>query len=221
MSPDATLRFSSSLVEEATPSIREDATPPSGIARPYLRGVEESSDESLLQAIPKGSREALDVLFSRYGRAVFHVACRILKDESEANDVRQEVFLYIFQKAHLFDPAKGAGSSWIMQIAYHRAIDRLRYLGSRLHYDAQQFDEQMSAGVPPLSTDQIDRRALLKRLKGMLSPDQQQTLDLYFFEGYTFREIAEKTGQTLGNVRNHYYRALERLRTHIFRQNRD
>jgi RNA polymerase sigma-70 factor (ECF subfamily) len=129
--------------------------------------------------------------------------------------------MYIFQKAHLFDPAKGAGSSWIMQIAYHRAIDRLRYLDSRLHYDAQQFDEQMSAGVPPLSTDQIDRRALLKRLKGMLSPDQQQTLDLYFFEGYTFREIAEKTGQTLGNVRNHYYRALDRLRTHIFRQNRD
>jgi RNA polymerase sigma-70 factor (ECF subfamily) len=46
--------------------------------------------------------------------------------------------------------------------------------------------------------------------------DQQQTLELHFFEGYSLREIAEKSGQSIGNVRHHYYRALERLRSNLF-----
>jgi RNA polymerase sigma-70 factor (ECF subfamily) len=57
---------------------------------------------------------------------------------------------------------------------------------------------------------------LLNRLREQLSAEQRQTLELHFFEGYTFHEIAEKTGQTFGNVRNHYYRGLERLRSCVF-----
>ncbi|RXH58218.1 hypothetical protein GRAN_1528 [Granulicella sibirica] len=53
-----------------------------------------------------------------------------------------------------------------------------------------------------------------------MTADQQQTLELHLFEGYSLREIAEKNGQTLGNVKHHYYRALERLRSHLFSQKR-
>ena len=180
-------------------------------------GLNGCSDEELLAFLSGGSKQGLGVLFRRHGRAVLQVAWRILRNESEAADVRQDVFLYIFEKARLFDPSKGSGSSWIMQVAYHRALDRRRYLTNRQHYDAPVFDEQHSSiGAVPPSTDVIDGKAILARLRETLSDEQRETLELHLFQGYSLREIADKSGQSLGNVRHHYYRALDRLRAHIF-----
>ena len=91
------------------------------------------------------------------------------------------------------------------------------YLGHRQHYNGQEFDEcRLVANHGQISINELAGKALLSKLRSELSTDQLQTLELHFFEGYSFHEIAEKTGQTFGNVRNHYYRALERLRSHIF-----
>ena len=73
------------------------------------------SDEHLLLQVGNGGREALSILFHRHARSVFNVAKRILKDNSEAEDLLQELFLFVFQKARLFDPRKGAAASWIIQ----------------------------------------------------------------------------------------------------------
>jgi RNA polymerase sigma factor (sigma-70 family) len=149
------------------------------------------------------------------------VAYRILRDEAEADDLRQEVFLYLSERSQQFDAQKGTGSSWIMQVAYHRALDRRRHLDFRQHYGSEEFDEQRiptTAGQP--SPETIDGRAIRKRLKDQLTPIQQETLELHFFERYSLREIAEKSGETVGNVRHHYYRALERLRSHLFSKKR-
>jgi RNA polymerase sigma-70 factor (ECF subfamily) len=64
--------------------------------------------------------------------------------------------------------------------------------------------------------DALVAKTCLNRLREQVSTEQREALEFHFFDGYTFREIAEKTGQTLGNVRNHYYRGLERLRACIF-----
>jgi len=179
------------------------------------------SDNELLLAAGKGNRQALGTLFQRHGRAVFHVAWRILRDEGEADDLRQEVFLYLFQKACHYDPLKASAASWIIQIAYHRAIDRKRFLNSRQHYRSEELEEQgIGSLVTRPSTDQIDGKAILEKLRGQLSRDQQQTLELHFFEGYTFQEIADESGQSIGNVRHHYYRALERLRSNLLSKKR-
>jgi RNA polymerase sigma-70 factor, ECF subfamily len=179
------------------------------------------SDERLMEQVQQGTQEALALLFRRHGRTVFNVAWRILRDHSEADDLRQEVFLYIFERARLFDFRKGSAAAWIMQVTYHRAIDRRRYLACRQHYDACKFDEQqVPAGIAPMSTDVIDGKAILSRLRSTLSPEQRETLELHLFEGYSLREIAEKSGQSVGNVRHHYYRAVERLRSHIFPRSR-
>jgi len=182
----------------------------------------EVSDEQLMEQVRQGSREALASLFRRHNRPVRNVAYRILRDESEADDLVQEVFLYVFEKAKLFDPKKGAASSWIIQIAYHRAINRRQYLTVRQHYNAHELEEQrLEPSERRLFVDEVMARTLLNRLRGQISDEQRQTLEFHHFDGYTFREIAEKTGQTLGNVRNHYYRGLERLRACIFPQKGD
>jgi len=224
MSSDAAVSFQNALLNpngDVTSSARTSVTLQStiGLAAPVVNDgyLQASSDENLLILVSRGNKEALSVLFQRHARAVYNVARRILKDDSEAEDLVQELFLFIFQKGGAFDAAKGSAVSWIIQMAYHRAIDRRRYLGFRQHYNGQELNEDRLIGNRgQISIDELAGKAVLNRLREELSADQQQTLELHFFEGYSFREIADKTGQAIGNVRNHYYRGIERLRSHIF-----
>lgn len=221
MSSEAALPFPNALVEANDAAECQSTAAESQPSSASELGSRSCSDEELLQSLGQGSKQALAILFQRHGRAVFHVAWRILRDEGEADDLRQDVFLYLYQKASLYDPEKASASSWIIQIAYHRAIDRKRFLNSRQHYRSEELGEQ---GIGSLftrpSTDQIDGKAILERLRGELTADQRQTLELHFFEGYTFQEIAKESGQSVGNVRHHYYRALERLRSNLFSKKR-
>lgn len=218
---EAALQLPKALVEPSILPGPERLTVEVIASQPLERTEDSRSDEELLKAVGSGSKDALGVLFRRHGRVVFNVAWRILRDESEADDLRQEVFLYLFERAQLYDSRKATALSWIVQVTYHRAIDRRRYLSLRQHYKLEALDEQTAGpAVQELLTDQLDGKVILERLRGQLTSDQQQTLELHFFEGYSFREIAEKTRQPIGNVRHHYYRALERLRSNLFPQKR-
>lgn len=202
--------------EPCSPSVdRPESGELSSVAKQHVH----QSDETLLAEVGHGSKEALSILFRRHRRTVSNVAWRILRDTSEAEDLCQDVFLFLFQKAELFDANKGPAASWIIQITYHRAINRRQYLAFRQHYNAEQLnEEQITAKHQPLFIDEIVARTLLNRVREHLSADQRHTLELHFFEGYSFREIAEKTSQTLGNIRHHYYRGLECLRSNVFPQ---
>jgi len=221
MSTEATLNLLQALVVAETPPDERSQTSPLPTVDKANDPSQSLPDERLLEAVGSGSKDALGLLFRRHGRVVFNVAWRILRDESEADDLRQEVFLYIFERANHYDSQKSTAVSWIVQITYHRALDRRRYLSSRQHYKLEALDEQRQGPRgAEVSTDQLDGKAILDKLKGQLTSDQQQTLELHFFEGYSFREIAEKTCQPVGNVRHHYYRALDRLRSNLFPQKR-
>ena len=218
MSSDVTAFFPKSLGDVSDLQVERVHSP---LAAADHLTIAEQTDEQLLSQVALGSRDALGLLFRRHARAVFHVAWRILRDESEADDLRQDVFLYLSERSQNFDAEKGSGVSWIIQVTYHRAIDRRRYLGFRQYYSTEEFDEQrMPATTAQPSTDALDGRAIRDRLRDQLTAAQQQTLELHFFEGYSLREIAERNGQTVGNVRHHYYRALERLRSHLFAKKR-
>jgi RNA polymerase sigma-70 factor, ECF subfamily len=180
------------------------------------------SDECLMIRVGEQGGEALALLFRRYSRLVRGVAFRILRDASEADDLLQEIFLFVHRKASIFDPNKASVRSWIVQMTYQRAIDRRRYLQSRHFYTHLDID-----GVSNLAAHGEGREgsSLLSRLVGntttqglldTLTEDQRNTLTLHFFEGYTFGEIAANLDQPLGNIRNHYYRGLEHLRKQVF-----
>lgn len=182
--------------------------------------IPEISDELLLEQICEGAKEALGVLFRRHARSVRNVAYRILRNEAEADDLVQEVFLFIFRKAALFDIARGAARSWIFRVAYHRAFDRRRYLTSRHFYSIKELEDTAFRLADPreeplfheLSMEGIFGKELTAKFNDRLTADQRETIQLFFFEGYALKEIAELTGRSLVNVRNHYYRGLERLR---------
>ena len=185
----------------------------------------EISDESLLSRIGVGDREALAALFERYARLTRSVAARILRDTTEAEDLVQDLFLYIQRKCGIFDSSKSTARSWIVQMAYHRALDRRRYLQSREFYAQPiQADSAQVVGKPTTESDYsaeaVFGRNGLDKIVNALSADQRETLRLHFFEGYTLLEVSEKLGQPPGNVRHHYYRALDRLRKEMFANDR-
>jgi RNA polymerase sigma-70 factor (ECF subfamily) len=103
-------------------------------------------------------------------------------------------------------------------MAYHRAIERRRYLTARQFYSRVEIESDTDhvVGTPTAECDYsaeavFGRNGLSQVLKS-LSEDQRETLRLHFFDGYTLAEISQRLGQTLGNVRNHYYRGLDKLR---------
>jgi len=182
----------------------------------------EISDDALMIRICGGSREALAILFRRYARLVRTVAMRILRDDSEADDLLQDVFLFVHHNCSIFDSSKASLRSWIVQMAYHRAIERRRYLTTRRFYSRTDIENTAShvVGNPTAESDYsaeavFGRNGLNKVLES-LSEEQRETLRLHFFDGYTLLEISQKLGQPLGNVRHHYYRGLDRLRKQMF-----
>lgn len=178
----------------------------------------EPSDEILLANVAGGDQQALGCLFQRYGRLLRSVAVRILGDGSEAEDLVQDLFLFIHRKSVIFDSSRSSARSWIVQMAYHRAISRRRYLVTRQFYTHEGVDgiSQQVVGVATTENDYSAEAVLgrngLEKVMEALTDDQRETLQLHFFEGYTLAEISEKLGQPHGNVRHHYYRGLAQLR---------
>lgn len=190
----------------------------------HLRPPDEKqvSDERLLSRFLDGDMEALALLFGRYANAFRHIGRRILRDDTEADDLVQDLFLFLERSSSAFDRSKSSLGSWIIHMAYQRAIERRRRLFARHFYDR----EEIQRGAPRLvgiatieddySPEAVFGRNGLEKVLSALSEDQRETLRLFFFEGYTLSEISAKLGQTLGNVRNHYYRALDKLRKQMF-----
>jgi RNA polymerase sigma-70 factor (ECF subfamily) len=172
-----------------------------------------SSDEQIMAAIQNDNADALAVLYDRYHRLVFSIALRITRDPGEAEDVVQNVFLEIFRSVTQFDAGRGTAKVWLLQYAYHRSINRRQYLQLRSFYDGVTLNDGDGQTSPwPLQASVSDSRRLVQQGLSGLNEAQRRVIELACMEGLTMREIAEQTGESLANVRNHYYRGLEKLR---------
>jgi RNA polymerase sigma-70 factor, ECF subfamily len=178
-------------------------------------------DEDLLVLVQSGDRDALGVLFDRYARLILSVGLRVIRDSAEAEDLVHDVFLFIVHRKSLFDPSKGSARVWLARTTHHRALDRRKYLLRRSFYDKDKadscFEAETSNGAD--HPEFLYWQSYLKRIFDDLSEDQRATLELHFFEGLTISEIGEKLGKSPANIRNYYYRGLERLRSFMAQQN--
>lgn len=175
-----------------------------------------STDEELLARIQQRDESSALILFHRYDKLTFSIGLRILRDEGEAEDLVQEMFIRLCSEANTFDSEKGSARTWLIQMIYRRAFDRRAYLHRRQFYcgtDATEHTNTLVGNRNP-EEDIIDRLTVqqLKAAFGELSDKQCETLEMFFFEGLKLAEIAERTGEDIKNVRHHYYRGLERLR---------
>jgi RNA polymerase sigma-70 factor (ECF subfamily) len=183
--------------------------------------VADVTDETLLSLIKAGEKESLACLFRRYAPSVRSIGQRILHNAAEADDLVQDVFLYIYRKCALYNPFKGSARGWLIQVAYTQAFMRRRKVNSGGFRSSEIRDSDRQSG-PEEGNGADDDHPLetffgwngWKKVWDSLSECQQETLRLHFYEGCTFAEISEKLGQSYVSIRHHYYRALEKLRKH-------
>jgi RNA polymerase sigma-70 factor (ECF subfamily) len=211
--------FSSIRIPSLGITNARQATPK--IHRATSEDASQFSDEVLISALGD-DRSALSELFQRYARLIRSIGRQILRDRSEADDLVQDVFLYLHRKHALFNASKGSARSWILQVAYTQALLRRRHLKSHGFYDCGTGDRgpetERAMWIDPhygQTVEGLFGRNAWKKVMEELTEDQRETLRLHFFEGHAFAEIAEKLGQSYANVRNHHYRGLEKLRKYL------
>jgi RNA polymerase sigma-70 factor, ECF subfamily len=184
----------------------------------------EESDIELMARLKDGQQEALSPLFDRYHRLVLSIAAKIVRDRAEAEDLMQEVFFEVYRFVGRFDPEKGTAKSWIMQFAYYKSLKRRRYLALRGAFEKDQieaFDPSEPSHVPGSGIEEYSSSqellAVVRQGMAELTPKQQEVVQLACFEGLLLSEVAERLEESLGNVRHHYYRGIEKLREFVKR----
>ena len=171
-------------------------------------------DGLLAQRIRSGDRAALGEVYDRHASAAMAVALRIVADREGAEDLVHDAFVAIWQKIDRFDPARGSLRSWIVTIVRNRAIDRLR--GTRPSIEIGEADERsmLRSGPNPTWESAMARLGAVQLRAALdeLPAEQRQAIELAYFGGRTYREIATMTGVPLGTANGRLRLALARLR---------
>jgi RNA polymerase sigma-70 factor (ECF subfamily) len=176
-------------------------------------------DIELLRQIAAGDRPAFAEFYDRHSVLMFSVASRILNDPAEAEDVLQEVFMQIWEKAAKFDPGLGRAASWAAILVRNRAIDRIRSAQRRTRLAQEAGPELAFAAVESGTANEIvhgaEKAKLIQSAIEVLPADQRAAIELAYFSGLTHIEISEKLQEPLGTIKARIRRGLLKLREQL------
>jgi RNA polymerase sigma-70 factor, ECF subfamily len=175
------------------------------------------NDEQLLAKIALGDRSAFGALYDRFSTPLYSLALKMLASEAEAQDLLQEVFLSVWNKATTFRAERGTAFSWVVAHLRHRAIDRIRSRRRRAELiEANAPDLEPSGSAMPSSSQNAvtsERAREVRSALGQITDEQREVLRLAYFEGLTLAEIAQDLEEPLGTIKARAYRGMARLRT--------
>jgi RNA polymerase sigma-70 factor (ECF subfamily) len=172
------------------------------------------TDAELIAGIRSRQRQAFDVFYDRYAQIIFNLCLRILKDEMDAEDVVQEIFVQIWKEADRFDATRASVKTWLFTIARSRSLDRYRSRKTVQNKLEDHSDEslQQMAGKDDLQASSSMQQYVGNALS-QLSAEQRVVLELSYYEGLTQEEIAGRLGEPLGTVKSRIRSALIKLRS--------
>jgi RNA polymerase sigma-70 factor (ECF subfamily) len=180
--------------------------------------VTRASDGALIVAVGRFNTTALAEVYRRHGGAVHALASRVVGGGPQADDVAQEVFLELWRRPERFDPARGTLRTFLLTIAHARAVDLLRSETARRLREDRTAREQATAGYDVehhawdlALADQV-RAALAE-----LPEDERRPIELAYFGGHTYREVAKLLGEPEGTVKSRIRAGLRRLRGRLER----
>ena len=174
------------------------------------------SDEELAAQLQSGNADALNVLFHRHSPVLFGIARRILRNDAEAEDAVQQIFLDVFRSIQQFDPAKGAFKTWLLMFAYHRTFNCRRGQIASRFFDTEALVDGVTNGKDPTAWAPgyfpAENSILVEQVLSTLQPRQRRTLELVYRNGLTAEEVSVHTGESVRVVRHNLYRGLKKLR---------
>jgi RNA polymerase sigma-70 factor, ECF subfamily len=182
---------------------------PSSSTRP-----DSTTPEALLASVALGNRRAFEALYRQTSAKLFGICLRVLAERAEAEDILQEVFATVWQKAAQFDPARASAIAWLAMIARNRAIDRLRTLPARARLAPIDIAEQIAdPRIAPFEELRASAdRARLETCLHELDARRRTLIYAAFFDGSTYEELAMRSGSPLGSVKSWIRRGLLQLR---------
>jgi RNA polymerase sigma-70 factor (ECF subfamily) len=176
-----------------------------------------ADEQDLMKAVAEADPSALAVLHDRHAPIVFAVCLRILRDASEAEEVLEDAFLQLWERAAQYDPARGSVVAYLLTLARSRAAERVRRRARRERILRALPPDVAEGPLAPLQHSLVsERRARVRAALDALPPAQRESLELAFLDGLTHLEIAERLGEPLGTVKTRIRAGLARLRAPLF-----
>jgi RNA polymerase sigma-70 factor (ECF subfamily) len=179
-----------------------------------MQEIGEVSDAQLVISIARFSEVALAEVYRRHGGAVFGLARRVLSNESEAQDVTQDVFLRLWNHPDRFDAARGSLRSFLLTQSHGKAVDAIRSLNARRSREVR--DGQLTAAAAYDMNNEAWDLALSDQVTRALDalPDhERRVIELAYFEGQTYVEVARTLGQPEGTVKSQIRKGMQRMRS--------
>ena len=175
-------------------------------------GGERQRLNDLLVQVAEGDKDAFTKLYDAVAPVVLGITRRVVRDRAQSEEVTQEVMLELWRRAARFDPERGAASAWVATMAHRRAVDRVRSSQSSR-------DREHSAGRWEIPYDSVSEqvessaeRETLARAMSQLTPLQREAIELAYYDGRTYREVATYLDAPLGTVKTRMRDGLMRLR---------
>jgi RNA polymerase sigma-70 factor (ECF subfamily) len=178
------------------------------------RSLTDHSDSALVVSIGRWHEDAIAEVYRRHGGAVFALARRVLGDQSRAEEVVQEVFVRLWNQPERFDPERGSLRSFLLAQTHGRAVDVLRSDGARREREARDARQAAEAGydveheVWDMAVAEQVRDAVMA-----LPHEERRAIELAYFGGRTYREVAVELGAPEGTVKSRIRAGLKRMRS--------
>jgi RNA polymerase sigma-70 factor (ECF subfamily) len=175
-------------------------------------------DEELARRLQRREPDAMATLYDRFGRLAYSVILSIVRDTAVAEDLVQETFLRVWNRAQAFEPGRGALGPWLLAIARNRAIDHVRSAGARMNRNAWELDVREHPSLFVDSERDVLNSDYSRRIRAAvekLTEKQRQVIELAYYEGLSQSEMAERMGEPLGTVKTWVRTALKNLREEL------
>jgi RNA polymerase sigma-70 factor (ECF subfamily) len=175
-------------------------------------------DGDLARRLRARDPHVMSALYDRYGRVAYSLIYRVVRDAAAAEDLVQETFLRVWNRAQSFDQDRGALGPWILTVARNRAIDHLRSVDGRMAAGSTELDRIENPRLFANFEDSaltLDRARRLKEAFVKLTPVQKEVIELAYYEGLSQTEMAVRLKQPLGTVKTWVRTALKVLREQL------
>jgi RNA polymerase sigma-70 factor (ECF subfamily) len=178
-----------------------------------MENLRDASDAALVVAIGRWREDALAEVYRRHGGAAYALARRLLNDNQLAEEILQEVFLRLWNTPERFDPERGSLRAYLLAQTHGRSVDLLRSETSRRRR------EEREARQSPKFGEDIERQVIdltvsekVKEVVAGLPTDERQAIELAYFGGHTYRQVAVMLDAPEGTVKSRIRSGLRRLR---------